>query len=170
MDNQVSCRLLQLLRQDSDRRLRELCVSSASLIQEVEDLDRCEGEMDAAGDVSLASRAGAWQVLDALADLGVSADSHDEPRLDEIELYDEALVRRRLMTVMKRVPGANRCVLSRSALVSRWRRGTCCRISVRISCARGYQPANEELWPVTHPVPSIVHGEPACLELISRTL
>jgi hypothetical protein len=110
MDTQVACRLLQLLRQDSDRRLRELCVSSASLIQELE--DRCEGEMDAAGDVSLASRAGAWQVLDALADLGVSADSHDEPRLErENELYDEALVRRRLMTVMKRVPRANRCVL-----------------------------------------------------------
>ena len=98
--------MLQLMQQDRDVRLREVCIASADLIQL---LDVEEGELGAYdGGDSMAFRAGAWLVLAALEDAGVSADSRAEPRLDEILGVDEAVVRRRLMTVMKRVPEANR--------------------------------------------------------------
>ena len=96
----VSCRLLQLMMEDSDEALREVCHRPA-IADMLQALD--------AGDSSPTGCAEAWIVLVALANAGVSlADHHAEPPLDEFpsndddQRLDEAVVRRRLTTVVKR--------------------------------------------------------------------
>jgi hypothetical protein len=107
------CRLMQLLQVDSDERLRALCLRCSEMICA---LDSAGGEglppeiiggLPATTVVLPGWTANAWLILDALANAGVAL-THTiaEPPLrdsDDLTPLPEYVVRRRLMTVLKRL-------------------------------------------------------------------
>ena len=107
------CLLLQLLQNDDDETLRELCRRD-SVAGMVQALDAQGGDRDCAGASSAAWTANARLVLDTLATVGVAVDDHHAtPPLDEYALeMDEAdrrhSARLRLTTVVKRRLGYER--------------------------------------------------------------
>ena len=111
----AGCLLLQLLQEDDDETLRELCRRD-SVAGMVHALDAQGGNGDCAGASSAAWTANARLVLDTLATVGVAVDDHHAtPPLDEYALeMDEAdrrhSARLRLTTIVKRSLGYARYV------------------------------------------------------------